>query len=124
MIAESSPQGYDISEDDVIDRRSVGGADGPVGANSVVKTSQEVWDEWYQPYFDYIYANDEIRAVAYINANWDAENLWNAPYENGYWGDARIEENTLITTNWKAEMAKSTWIHGSSNLADNLGNSY
>ncbi|MFN2190342.1 MAG: glycosyl hydrolase, partial [Candidatus Promineifilaceae bacterium] len=50
MIAESTPQGYDL-------RESTFSLDG----HEFVKTSPEaIWDQWYQPYFDLIYSHSDV----------------------------------------------------------------
>ncbi len=116
IIAESTPQGYDLSDNTVA----------PVFGNNVgVKTqkaAQQIWDEWYQPFFDYIQANkDVIRLATYINANWNAQGFWDAPYEMGYWGDSRTQINNLISSNWQNNVNSSDWIKASENLFDLIG---
>jgi hypothetical protein len=121
MIAESAPQGYQL---DANTNCNIGGWDGIAGQNCANKTPDQIWNEWFAPFFSFIYANPEIRGVAYINANWDAQSLWASPYPQGYWGDSRIETNTTIKNNWRAELNKATWLHGSSTLFNTLsGNS-
>ncbi|MCJ8321525.1 MAG: hypothetical protein MJK12_17960, partial [Colwellia sp.] len=51
MIAESAPQGFHIAE----------------LTNSVIQenrpkpvTARQIWQTWYQPYFDFIYANNDV----------------------------------------------------------------
>ena len=115
MICESAAQGYDIQVGATSHISSVW--DGDSGEGTVNKTGEQIWNEWFQPYFDYIYANDDvIKAVTYINADWDSQGLWDAPYEQGYWGDTRIQGNSVIETNWVNEITKAGWLHGSSNL--------
>ena len=49
--------------------------------------SKQIWDEWYEPFFEFIHENkDIIRAVAYINTHWQSQPMWGQPYTNGYWG--------------------------------------
>jgi Secretion system C-terminal sorting domain/Fascin domain/Glycosyl hydrolase family 26 len=117
MIAEAAPQGYQL---DTNTNCNIGGWDGTAAQNCLNKTPTQIWSEWFAPFFNFIYANPEIRAVAYINANWDAQSLWASPYSQGYWGDTRIETNTTIRNNWRAELNKATWLHGSSTLFNTL----
>jgi hypothetical protein len=117
MIAESAPQGYQL---DVNTNCNIGGWDGVAGQGCIGKTPAQIWSEWFAPFFGFIYANPEIRGVAYINANWDAQTLWASPYPQGYWGDTRIETNATIKANWRTELNKPTWLHGSSTLFNTL----
>jgi len=96
--------------------------DGDAAQSRVAKTAQQVWQEWYQPFFEYIHANaDVIRAVAYINAEWDAQPLWNAPYGQGYWGDSRVQLNPQIRQYWLDEVLQSWfWQHGGADLMEQL----
>jgi transcriptional regulator CtsR len=122
MIAEATPQGYNIS---ALNNSNISTVwDGASGGNTVNKTANQIWSEWFTPFFNYIHANsDAIRAVSYINANWNAQGLWDAPYEQGYWGDTRVQANTTISTNWKNELNTSFWLHGSSTLFGQLSTS-
>jgi Secretion system C-terminal sorting domain/Glycosyl hydrolase family 26 len=117
MIAESAPQGYQL---DVNTNCNIGGWDGTAAQNCASKTPSQIWNEWFAPFFNFIYTNPEVRGVAYINANWDAQALWAPPYSQGYWGDSRIETSATIANNWRAELNKSTWLHGSSTLFNTL----
>lgn len=121
MICESTPQGYDLAAST---KRFIGATyDGTPGQGMQVKTADEIWNEWYVPYFNYIYNNaDVIRAACYINANWDTQALWGPDYSGGYWGDSRIEANTTITQKWNEEMAKSTWMHGGEGFLEQIIN--
>lgn len=64
LVAESAPQGYDLEES-------------TYGAAEVAKTPDGVWDEWYVPFFAYVHDNaGVIRAVAYINVDWNSQPMW------------------------------------------------
>lgn len=119
MIAEATPQGYDLAALTKADISPI--YDGPAGQNRVHKTPEEIWDEWFVPFFDYIYANtDVIKAVAYINADWDTQPMWGSPYTSGYWGDSRVQVNDVITKNWLREVTKPLWLHAAPNLFEVL----
>lgn len=122
MVAESTPQGYDLKN---LTHRDISTLiDGSPGTNSVSKTSDQIWNEWFKPYFDYIHTNsDVIRAVAYINANWDAQAQWGSPYNQGYWGDSRTEVNADIRAKWLAEIEGTAWLPGSATLFTQLSDS-
>ena len=112
MIAEAAPQFY-----------ATGKLTYSTSGNTFVARSAEaIWQEWYAPFFAFIYENkDVIRAVAYINTNWDSQPMWSPPYNNGYWGDSRVQANDYILRNWLVELNKPTWLTGSPDLYSLLG---
>lgn len=121
MIAESTPQGYHISQGMNANISILW--DGPAGENVVSKTSEEIWNEWYATFFDYIHANsDVIRAVSYINCHWDSQPMWGPPYSSGFWGDTRVQADAAITEFWLSELSDDLWLHGSPELFDLLLN--
>ena len=99
MIAELSPQGFDLKRKS---RSFISPLwDGPPGTGRHDVTNQQIWDLWFQPFLDYLAANDDvIDAIAYINVNWDAQPMWSTPYANGYWGDTRLEVNPVLSARW------------------------
>lgn len=106
MIAELSPQGFDLKRRT---RRNISAIwDGKAGEGLQRLSEDQIWSLWYQPFFEYLYANDDaIDAIAYINTNWDSQSMWGRPYENGYWGDSRLETAPLIARRWNK--AISAW---------------
>ena len=120
MIAESAPQGYDLEQ--LTRANSSPLRDGPAGQSRQQRSADEIWQEWFVPFFDYIDFNrDVIRAVAYINADWDSQSMWRAPYAQGYWGDSRIQANPSISARWRQQIEDdSSWLHGGSNLESQL----
>ncbi|NME70889.1 fibronectin type III domain-containing protein [Flammeovirga aprica] len=144
MIAEATPQGYDleISEYDptpsMISRAATGytyeGAktlftEGLSAAEEQFAPgtwfgnydAQEAWDRWFTPFLDYIHANDDvIRSVTYINANWNTQAKWASPYAEGYWGDTRIEANPAIKALWLEETNSDFWLLGSPSISSEL----
>ncbi len=122
LVAESTPQGYDLVEMKNCNISTLW--DGAAGQGCVSKSASQIWNEWFTPYFDYIYSNkDVIRHVTYINVNWD-DDTYNfgseSDYREGYWGRAGVHVNDQIAGNWKSELSKSVWMHGSSNTNANL----
>jgi hypothetical protein len=90
MIAEAAPQGYDLARG--FNANLTAAWDGPASEGHRAVTAEQVWDEWYAPLFDYMNRNsDVIRALAYINCDWDSQGMWGAPYESGFWGDTRLQ---------------------------------
>jgi hypothetical protein len=95
MIAEATPQRYKTGE-------LTFSYD---GTNAKPRTADEIWGEWYVPFFQYIHDNsDLIRALVYINADWDNQPMWGKPYRNGYWGDSRVQANDEIKQRWLEEI--------------------
>lgn len=104
MIAEASPQGYDLELGmtlDVFTNRRL----------SVELTGKEIWIRWFKPFFRYINDNrDVIRAVAYINTSWKTQQMWNTG-ENGFWGDSRIQADAYIKEKFVKELSnESHWL--------------
>ena len=109
MIAEATPQGFDIKQKFEANITPI--LDGPSGEGRTQMTSEEIWDAWYAPLFDWMTANgDTVKALAYINVNWDSQAMWGAPYDSGYWGDTRLEENPEIAARFNT--AIDTWRAG------------
>lgn len=115
MIAESTPQGYDLS---ALTRSNISPVwDGKPHADTVNRSADEIWTEWYEPLLSFIDANrDLIGAFAYINARWDDQPMWGPPYASGYWGDSRIQANPRIQDLWLTEMHRAPWLHGGPTL--------
>lgn len=112
MIAESAPQGFRIGEltNSVIQEN-----------NPAPVSAENIWQAWYQPYFDFIYSNtDVIRSVAYINTHWDSQAMWQCEQgiaagspgcSQGNWGDSRIQANDEIKARWLEQVSNSDhWI--------------
>lgn len=74
------------------------------------------WLVWYSKLFDAIYSNDRIKALAYINANWDAQPMW----AGQGWGDSRIEVSEYVEEQWLIEMAKEPWVMASDSLLEQI----
>lgn len=110
LIAESSPQRYDLSS----------GTYNPEAQRKVAdqaRSGTQIWNEWFANYFNYIQTNgDVIKAAAYINADWDSQSLWAAPYPQGYWGDSRVQSNNVVRDLWVNEVNSGRWLNASSTL--------
>ncbi|MEW7292444.1 glycosyl hydrolase [Aquimarina sp. 2304DJ70-9] len=120
-IAESTPQGYDLINLGDCNISNVW--DGNAAQGCVNKSANGLWNEWFAPFFEYIYDNkDIIRQVHYINANWEDDTalFGQGNRANGYWGRAGVQVNSTIANNWKSEIDKSIWLHGSSSLNSQL----
>ncbi len=120
MINESTPQRFAIGE-------LTYSADAARGSGRVNKTASQIWNEWFVGYFEFMDTySANIKAVTYINANWNAQSRW-ASGNEGYWGDSRVQANATIKANWSAELNSGaltgeTFIHkASSDLFSKLG---
>ena len=74
------------------------------------------WQSWFYPLFQSIYANDRIKALAYINTNWQVQPQW---IGQG-WGDSRVQIDAYVKNTWENEIAKDPWITASDTLFDYL----
>lgn len=107
MIAEASPQAYDLANNFNANITPIW--DGKQKGDIKPLSDSEIWDAWYAPLFQYMNDNDDvIRALAYINVNWDAQSRWGEPHTEGYWGDSRLQVNpeiarrfNLAITDWR-----------------------
>ncbi|MDG2104643.1 MAG: glycoside hydrolase family 3 N-terminal domain-containing protein [Pirellulaceae bacterium] len=71
-----------------------------------LENPQEVWNEWFVKFFDHIEENrDVIRAISYINADWDAQDMWDG------WGQTRIETVPLLKQRWLEKMADPMFVN-------------
>ncbi|HEY4475262.1 MAG TPA: glycosyl hydrolase [Candidatus Paceibacterota bacterium] len=115
MIAESSAQRYDLS--DLTYSPNVD------GTGKIQKTAEEIWNEWFVPYFNFIDSNsDVIKAADYINADWDSQRMWRCPpCRSGYWGDSRVQANATIKNLWTNTITSNGWLNASPTLFDTLG---
>ncbi len=119
FINESSPQRYQIGELSY-------SSDGANGSNKQSKTAEAIWDEWYQPYFDFIKdENNNVKAITYINADWDSQTRWN-PNDGigspeGYWGDSRVQANEDIKQRWLEATSIEKFHQASDELFELLG---
>ncbi len=120
MITEAAPQGYDLEKST---RSAISPLlDGPAGELLAAATPRQIWQQWFTPFFDFVRDNaDAVRAVAYINADWDAQPMWAPPYAQGYWGDTRVQSNPAISEYWLREISDETfWLHGGPGIAAQL----
>lgn len=74
------------------------------------------WRSWYIPFFESIYENDGIKAIAYINADWEAQNMWRGQG----WGDSRVQAVDFIKDAWLNELAKDPWLTATDSLFEIL----
>ena len=101
MIAEASPQAMDLNENFMANHTGIW--DGEPATGHVRMTDDEIWNHWFEPLFDLLEQNrDVIHALAYINADWDSQEMWGPPYTSGFWGDTRLEVNDVLAAKFSA----------------------
>ena len=69
---------------------------------------REIWNTWFAKFFAHIEANkDVVRAISYINANWDAQDMWDG------WGQSRLETAPYLKSKWLEKMAEPKFVNAS-----------
>jgi len=77
---------------------------------------KKVWKEFFERYFRFIEDNkDVVRAVSYINCDWDAQDMWDN------WGQTRIETSPVIKRLWQEKMTDPTFINAKDNPFEQIG---
>ncbi|MEQ9299597.1 MAG: glycosyl hydrolase [Cyclobacteriaceae bacterium] len=94
MIAEATPRGRDLKTGD----------------------GRSHWNDWFDPMFQSVYDENSIKALAYINVNWDAQPQWNGQG----WGDSRVQVNETVLFNWSEEVSEDKWIVASDTLFQSM----
>ncbi|MCK4749651.1 MAG: hypothetical protein KAT15_21500, partial [Bacteroidales bacterium] len=79
-------------------------------------SGEDHWTNWYEPLFDRIYDNNRIKALAYINAEWENQPMWTGQG----WGDSRVQVNDAVKSNWQTEILKDSWVLASDRLFELL----
>ncbi len=112
IIAESAPTTYDLKNNT---------ASCILFENPIPVTPEEIWETWFEEYFDYIEANrDVIRIVSLISSPWqDAEFFRCAPGSFasqpdcpiGYWGRNVIQDNPYIFDQLKLELQSPYYLN-------------
>jgi hypothetical protein len=109
MIAEATPRGYDLAEQ----TRSYD------NRHFQSMSPGDIWDEWYLPYFTFAKTNaDVVRAIAYINDDWEANRRASAA--RGYVGNGRLDTNPGVASRWAKEMRNPRWLRGGPDLPRQL----
>ncbi|MCP4885671.1 MAG: sulfatase-like hydrolase/transferase [Planctomycetaceae bacterium] len=94
FIAEATPRGHFFDQED----------------------HQQLWEGWFTDFFNHIETNqDVVRAVSYINADWDSQKMWDD------WGQTRIETAPYIKQRWLEMMARPQFINGIDNPFVQIG---
>lgn len=94
MITEATPRGYDLDDKD-----------------------SKVWEEWFEPMFRMLDSHPSIKALSYINADWESQSMW----KGKEWGDTRLQANTKVQEAWNKKINNGQWLLGDENLYDYIG---
>lgn len=81
-----------------------------------VENPETIWTNWFEPLFSQIYSSNRVKALAYINVNWDNQIMWNGKG----WGDSRLQEAPYVKEKWDLEVNKSPWITANDDILDTL----
>lgn len=98
MISEATPRGHDMK----------------------TENGHDLWQTWFVPLINLMDANPNIKALAYINVDWDSQPMW----KGSNWGDTRIQENSVVSQKWKAQLGNEHWIFGDNDFFENVGYPY
>jgi beta-mannanase len=82
----------------------------PKGIGSV--KGRESWEKWYGKFFDFVIRND-IKAVSYINSDWDSQKMW----KTEDWKNAKVEADAYVLSHWIKEVSGSRFIRYSPSLS-------
>ena len=94
FIAEATPRGY------YFDKQS----------------PDEIWSSWFVDFFKHINDNkDVVRAVSYINADWDSQDMWDG------WGQTRIESSELIRGRWISRLEDPMFLNATDDPFTQIG---
>jgi beta-mannanase len=80
------------------------------------RDSSEVWENWFVHFFSLIYEKN-IRAVSFINQNWDK--MYIPGIED--WEDARLYNNDEVSRAWFNEIKNGHFLNASPKLFEKLG---
>ncbi|MBB3700096.1 fibronectin type III domain-containing protein [Flammeovirga yaeyamensis] len=111
MMAEVSAQYYDFDENTFTTYDNPG--------NKTPMTGEQMWNQYFaDQLLPFVEGNaDVVRAISYINADWQSQEQWKWPDAgNGYWGDTRVQRNAYIATQWNNEMNNGKYQHADPNL--------
>jgi hypothetical protein len=79
---------------------------------------QAYWDYWYNPFFEFIEANPEIKAVSIIHVNWDSQQQ-HRPLD---WGDCRLDTDPVVLAQWRRKANESYWLPADGDLYSSVRN--
>lgn len=112
IICEAAPQGFDIPRGTRAECTGDGRDARRVGVDAV-------WNAWFRPFFKFVHKNkDLIRAVSYINCNWQSQSMWNCG-DQGYWGNTAVTSSRApkVKRRWEAEVNdRNLWLRATPDM--------
>ncbi|WP_044204735.1 fibronectin type III domain-containing protein [Flammeovirga sp. OC4] len=111
MMAEVSAQYYDFDENTFTTYDNPG--------LKTPMTGEAMWQQYFEDQLKpFIEGNEDvIRAISYINADWQSQEQWMWPDAgNGYWGDTRVQQNPYIAQQWNTWITSGQFQNGDPNL--------
>lgn len=81
-----------------------------VGECSAARTDfsdgEKAWNDWFAPFFEWLYGHSIVKSFCYINWNWKTQrDKWKD------WGDCRIQINENLRKKYIKELNKNIFIH-------------
>lgn len=73
-------------------------------------------ERWFEPFFKFI-EDHNIKAVSYINCDWDSYPMW----KGQGWKDSRVQVKPKIKERWIEEISKPKYLNQREQLYDLLG---
>ena len=78
--------------------------------------AEVLWNDWFTTFFKHIDDNiDVIRAISYINADWDSQDMWDG------WGQTKLESAPLLKQRWLERMADPMFINAIDKPLQHIG---
>ncbi len=90
-----------------------------VGECSAIRTNfsddLKAWDNWFAPFFEWLYQHPIVKAFCYINWNWEKQkDKWKE------WGDCRIQINENLRKRYVQELNKDLFVNCNSDPPKNI----
>lgn len=70
-----------------------------------VEDGEKSWNSWFEPFFNLVCQNANIKAICYINWNWSSYKQWSD------WGNAQIQDNQYVLKNFQQELYSPLFLH-------------
>lgn len=99
MIAESTPFGGIVTEEDAKENPTATNGAGYMGST---------WVGWFTTVLHFIDRFD-VKIWTYINCDWDRLPMWKKNHAPGkHWGDSRLQVHTDIAKHWREEVLQKS----------------
>lgn len=86
--------------------------------NGMDLDSDRTWSQWFQPYFDLINGDTNIKGFCYSNRDFEARDV-----RLTAWGDMRIDQHALADR-WRAELTKPQYLKARPEAAEAVQEHY